>query len=113
LAKGLVSLAAMKVGSQELPDLVRELVDMSKEYLRQEALEPAKKLGRHAGFGLGGGALVAIASILLTLGVFALLRRLLPDTPWWAVAARGFTALVAGGAAGLVVWRLSSDSKQS
>lgn len=103
----------MKVGPQELPDLVRELVGMSKEYLRQEALEPAKKLGKHAGFGLGGGALFAIASILLTLGAFALLRRLLPDTPWWGIAARGFTALLAGGAAGLIVWRLSSDYKQS
>ncbi len=101
----------MKVGPQELPDLVRDLVGMSKEYLRQEALEPAKKLGKHAGFGLGGGALFAIASILLTLGVFALLRRLLPDTAWWAVAARGFTALVAGAAAGLIVWRLTSDDK--
>lgn len=86
---------------------------MSKEYLRQEALEPAKKLGKHAGFGLGGGALFAIASILLTLGAFALLRRLLPDTPWWGIAARGFTALLAGGAGGLIVWRLSSDNKQS
>jgi hypothetical protein len=99
----------MKVGPQELPELVRELVDMSREYLRQEALDPAKKLGKHAGFGLGGGALFALAAILLTLGAFALLRRLLPDTPWWAVGARGFTALLAAGAAGLIIWRLSSD----
>lgn len=101
----------MKVGPQELPELVRELVDMSKEYLRQEALDPAKKLGRHAGFGLGGGALFAFASIMLTLGAYSLVRRLLPDTPWWGIAARGFTVLLAAAAAGLIVWRLSNDNQ--
>jgi hypothetical protein len=101
----------MKVGPQDLPELVRELVDMSKEYLRQETLDPAKRLGKHAGFGLSGGALFALASVLLTLGAFALFRRLLPEGPWWGILARGLTVLLAGGAAGLIVWRLSSDDK--
>ncbi|MBA3360055.1 MAG: phage holin family protein [Acidimicrobiia bacterium] len=101
----------MKAGPQEIPELVRELVDMSKEYLRQEALEPAKKLGKQAGFGLGAGALFAIAAILLTLGAFASFRRLLPDTPWWGIGARLLTVVLAGGAAGLIFWRMSSDNQ--
>jgi hypothetical protein len=47
--------------------------------------------------------------VLLTLGFHAFLRRVLPDTAWWAVLAKLFTALLAGGAAGLTVWRMSGD----
>ena len=98
---------------KEIPQLVAELVDMSKEYLRQETLEPAKRLGRFAGMSLGGAVLFSFAAVLLTLGLFALLRRLLPDTLWWAVLARLFTALGAGGAAGLIAWRMSVDNHPS
>lgn len=84
---------------------------MSKEYLRSETIDPARKIGRRAGFGLSGGALYAVASVLLVLAVHALARRLLPDTPWWAVGARVIAFLVAAGAAGLVVWRLSDDGQ--
>ena len=52
-------------GPTELPELVNEFVDMSKEYLRQETLEPAKRLGRAAGMGFG-------AAILFSLGAFFL-----------------------------------------
>jgi len=98
---------------KEIPQLVAELVDMSKEYLRQEAVDPAKKLGRFAGMSLGAAVLFSFAAILLTLGLFTLLRRLLPDTQWWAVLARLFTALGAGGTAGLIAWRMSSDDHKS
>jgi hypothetical protein len=100
----------VKTGPKELPELVSELVTMSKEYLRQETVEPARRLGKYAGMGLGGGVLFAIASLLLTLGLFALLRRLLPETPWWGVAARFLTFVGAGGAAALIGWRLTRDS---
>jgi hypothetical protein len=98
---------------KEIPQLVADLVDMSKEYLRQETLEPAKRLAKFAGMSLGAAVLFSFAAALLTLGVFALLRRLLPDTQWWAVGARLFTALGAGGAAFLIAWRMSGDDHQS
>lgn len=100
----------VKSGPQEIPELVSELVTMSKEYLRQETIEPAKRLGKHAGYGLGGGALFAFASFLLTLGLFAFLRRMLPETPWWGVAARFLTFVGAGGAAAFIGWRITRDS---
>jgi len=34
---------------QDIPKLVKEFVELSKEYLVQETLEPAKKLGHFAG----------------------------------------------------------------
>jgi hypothetical protein len=82
---------------------------MSKEYLRQETLDPAKRLGRHAGMGLGGAVLFSIAGVLFTFAAYALARRLLPDTPWWAVGARFITFLVAAAAAGIIAWRMSDD----
>lgn len=100
----------MKPGPKELPELVTELVTMSKEYLRQETVEPARRLGKHAGYGLGGGTLFAFAAFLLTLGLFAFLRRMLPETPWWGVAARFLTFLGAGGAAAIIGWRITRDS---
>ena len=45
----------------ELPDLVREFTDMSREYLLQETVEPAKQLGRYAGaeqLGIWDGAVL-------------------------------------------------------
>lgn len=103
----------VKTGPQELPELVSELVKMSKDYLRQETVEPARRLGKYAGYGLGGGALFAFAAFLLTLGLFSLLRRLLPDTPWWGVGARFFTFLGAGGVAAFIGWRATRDSDSS
>jgi hypothetical protein len=104
-----VSLPVM-TSPKELPELINDLVGMSKEYLRQETLEPARRLGKHAGYGLGGAGLFSLGAFLLSLGLFALLRRLLPDTPWWAVGARFFTFIGAGGVAGLIAWRMSRDS---
>jgi hypothetical protein len=103
----------MATGPQEIQELVTELATMSKEYLRQEVVEPAKRLGRFAGFGLGAAAMFSLASILLTFGLFALLRRLLPDTPWWSVGARLFTFLGAGAGAALIGWRMTRDDHES
>jgi hypothetical protein len=103
----------MASGPKEIPELVTELAAMSKEYLRQEVVDPAKKLGRFAGFGLGAAVLFSIAAFLLALGLFALLRRLLPDTPWWSVGARLFTFVGAGAGAALIGWRMTRDDHQS
>ena len=103
----------MATGPQEIPELVTELAAMSKEYLRQEVVEPAKRLGRFAGFGLAAGFLFSTSALLLTLGLFALLRRLLPDTPWWSVGARAFTFVGAGAGAALIGWRMTRDDHES
>jgi hypothetical protein len=58
-----------------------------------------------------GAILFSGAAVLLTLGLYALMRRVLPDTQWWAVAAKLIAAIGAGGAAGLTVWRMTGDDK--
>lgn len=94
--------------SQEIPQITNELVDMSREYLRQEVAEPAKKLGKQAGLGIGGAIMVAIGAFLAAWGVYYGLVLWLPEGEWWVVLARFITALVAAGLAGLVVWRMQS-----
>lgn len=91
----------------ELPQMVTDLVDMSKEYLRQETLEPAKKLGRFAGMSIGAGALMAFVALFLGLAIYAFFLQVLPEGEWWVVGARGFTVLATAGLAGLLGWRMS------
>lgn len=92
---------------KEIPDLVTELVDLSKEYVRQETIEPVKKLGKRAGFAIGAGLLFAFAALFVALGAYALFRTVLPDGEWWIVLARFLTVLTAAGGAGIVGWRMS------
>jgi hypothetical protein len=82
---------------------------MSKDYLRQETIDPAKRLGKHAGMGIGGAILIALGAFLALLGVYSLLNMVLPESEWYVVLARFITAVVAAALAGLVGWRLSSD----
>jgi high-affinity Fe2+/Pb2+ permease len=96
--------------SQEIPQITNELVDMSREYLRQEVVEPSKQLGKQAGLGIGGAIIVAIGAILAAWGVYYGLVMWLPEGDWWVVLARFITALVAAGVAGLVVWRMQSGN---
>ena len=64
---------------QEIPQLVTELYDMAKEYLRQETVEPAKRLGKQAGMGIGGAIVMSIGAFLLVLGAYYALRMVLPE----------------------------------
>ena len=93
----------------EIPQLTGELIDMSREYLRQETLEPAKKLGKTAGMGIGGAAAISLGAFFLVLALYSGLKMWLPAGEWWVVLARFITALAAAGGAGLVVWRMQSD----
>ena len=97
---------------QEIPQIATELVDMSREYLRQETLEPAKRLGKVAGMGIGGALIMSLGTFLMAWGVYYALVTLLPQGEWWIVLARFLTTLIAAGAAGIIVWRMQSDDLQ-
>jgi len=94
-------------GPKEIPQLVTELVDMSKTYLRQETLEPAKRLGKVAGFGTGAGLLFGLAAVFFVLGVYALFQAVLPEGEWWVVLSRLLTTLVAAGGVALLGARMA------
>lgn len=94
--------------AREIPQITNELVDMSREYLRQEVAEPAKRLGKQAGLGIGGSVMVAIGAFLGAWGLYYGLIIWLPEGEWWVVLARVITAVSAAAIAGLVVWRMQS-----
>jgi Putative Actinobacterial Holin-X, holin superfamily III len=97
---------------REIPQLVGELLTMSKQYLRQETVEPAKRLGKHAAMALGGMAAVAAGSLFLALGLYSGLKMWLPTGDWWVVLARFVTALAAALGVAVVIWRMQSDHHQ-
>jgi hypothetical protein len=93
----------------EIPQLTTELIDMSREYLRQETLEPAKRLGKTAGMGIGGAVAISFGAFFLVLALYNGLKMWLPLGEWWVVLAKFLTALASAAGAGLVAWRMQSD----
>ena len=49
----------------ELPQLVTEMVEVSKEYLRDETIAPIKRLGAYSAKTVGAGILFALGAFLL------------------------------------------------
>ena len=97
---------------REIPQLTTELVDISREYLRQEVVEPAKALGKHAGMGFGGSMVLSLGGFFLIMGLYSGLKMWLPDGAWWVVLARAITALSAGVVAAVIGWRMQADDNQ-
>ncbi len=90
-------------GPTELPELIREFVTMAKEYLRQETVEPAKRLGRYAGFSLGAAFAIAFGLLLLSVALVRGMVRLLPDGPNWSALGYLLAALVLAVLIGIII----------
>ena len=89
-------------GPSELPQLVTEFVDIAKEYLRQETIDPAKQLGRFAGFTIGASLLFAIGGVLLAIAGTRGIMYLLPEGPNWSALGYILGALAIGSVIGVV-----------
>lgn len=88
----------------ELPELVKEFTDMSKEYLLQETVEPAKRLGKYAGMSMAAGAAFAVGALFLGIGITRAIVHLMPDgSPYWEALGYLIAVIVLGGIAGLLV----------
>ena len=100
-------------GPSELPDLVREFTDMSKEYLRQETVEPAKQLGRYAGFAIGAAICFAFGSLLLGIAGARLIIDALPDGPNWSALGYLIATIVLALLSGLMIKMGAEDRKRN
>ena len=87
----------------ELPELVEQFVDMSKEYLLQETVEPAKKLGRYAGYAIGAAAAFALGALFLAIAGARLIIRVLPDGPYWQGLGYVLAAIALGIVAAVII----------
>ncbi len=94
---------------RELPDQAKEFVDLSKRYVDEEILQPARQLGAFAGKGIGAGILFAVGGVLLAAGVLALALMLLPDGETWQALGYVGTGLLAAMVAGLLLRKATRD----
>ncbi len=78
----------------DIPRLTREFVDLAREYLLQETVEPAKKLGYFAGMSIAAAALWASALILLSVAGLRALVDVLPEGEYWQALAYVVYALI-------------------
>lgn len=88
---------------QDIPRLVREFVDLSKEYLLQETVEPAKKLRFFAGMSFVAATLWAFALVLLSVAGLRAFVAVLPSGDYWEALAYVVYALFLLGFCGLVI----------
>ena len=68
---------------QDLPVLITQFWELSKEYLLQETVGQAKKLGRFAGYSIGAAALWSVAVILIGVAAIRGFVSVLPEGPYW------------------------------
>lgn len=97
----------------ELPDLVREFTDMSREYLKQETVEPAKQLGRYGGFALAAAVCFGIGAVLLSIAGLRLIIDALPEGPNWSALGYLITTVILVLMSGLMIRLGSEDRKRT
>lgn len=94
--------AARADGSKSVPEILTELWELSREYAKQETIDPLRNVGRFLGFGVPGAICLGLAGIL---GLLGLLRFLQTETgtvltgnwswvPYLVVAAVGAVLIV-------------------
>jgi hypothetical protein len=88
----------------ELPEMVQEFVELSRAYLVQETVEPAKALGRYAGFSFAGAICFAFGSLFLGIAGTRGIVGLMPDGHvMWTGVGYLLSAIALGAVAGLIV----------
>jgi len=89
----------------ELPQLISEFFDLAKEYLRENTIVPAKKLGRLAGMSFAASTLFVLAALFLGVVILRLIVEVMPDGNIWSGFGYVLSALALLLLTGLVMWR--------
>ena len=92
-------------GPKELPQLISEFIDLVKEYLRENMIVPARRLGRFFGYSLAASLLFVVASLFLTVVCMRLIVEAMPDGDIWSGLGYITSGLVLLIITGLVMWR--------
>jgi len=61
-------------GDKGLPELGKELIDLTVSYAKQETIDPLRTLVRRVGLGVLGSALASVGLIFLLVGVLRLVQ---------------------------------------
>ena len=92
-------------GPTELPQLISEFIDLARQYLREQTVEPAKRLGTLFAFSAAGSILFVLASLFLAIVGMRLIVEALPDGSIWSGFGYILSALALLAVTGLVMWR--------
>ncbi|MCX7621206.1 MAG: hypothetical protein N2037_10235 [Acidimicrobiales bacterium] len=69
---------------KSVTEVVDELWQLTRDYARQETLDPLKNLGSYLKFGLSGALFVAIGVLFVALAILRGLQQVaLLSTGWW------------------------------
>ena len=101
--------------SRSDPGSVGQVVDLVKEYAKQETLGPIRGAGRWLAAGAAGAVLLGTGCVLLVLGVLRMLQNEFGRTfrGSWMTMLPYLIALVASLAVmGLAAWRISKKTLQ-
>lgn len=98
---------------KQLPELLSELWELVRAYVRQETLDPIKGVGKWVAFGVAGALLVGMGVVFLAVAVLRILQTETDTTftgNWsWAPYLIVFAALAIGG--GLTVAAIDRGAK--
>ncbi len=90
---------ATSSGDKSLPELGRELVDLTVTYAKQETVEPLKSLGPRLGWGVLGSGTASVGLIFLLIGVLRLVEVELRLRGLWSFLPYLVAMAVGGGVA--------------
>lgn len=96
---------------KSIPEVATELWAMTKDYARQETIDPLKGVGRYLGFGAGGALLLALGVIMLMLSGLRALQTQTGDALDGSLSWLPYVIVLAV-AALLVAWAVSRISKK-
>ena len=91
--------------ASELPELAGEFYEMATQYVREQTLEPAKKLGRLAGFSFAGAILFMLAAIFLAVAGMRAMVDLMPEGEIWSGLGYIASGIAVLAVTGFVMWR--------
>jgi len=92
-------------GPKELPQLISEFFDLAKQYLRDQTIGQAKRLGRLLAFSAAASILFVLASLFLAVVVLRLIVEALPDGSIWSGFGYILAAIALLATTGIVMWR--------
>jgi len=95
--------------SKSMPEVANELWGLTKDYARQETIDPLKGVGRYLAYGAAGALLGSLGVILLMLSLLRALQTETGDTfdGNWSWAPYMIVLLVAGAVAAYAFSRIS------
>ena len=90
---------------KELPELVGEFVGMARQYVKDQTVGAAKRLGRLAGMGCAAAIVFALAALFLAVAGMRAILVWLPDGALWSGLGYVIAAFALLAVTGIVIWR--------